>query len=152
LTVENIGTFIDDVLSGKIAPHLKSAEPPADNDGPVTIVVGKTFDSIVKDPTKDVLMKYYAPWCGHCKKLAPVWESLAEHYKDNKDMIVGKFDATENEADGLEIRGYPTLIFYPKDNKEGVSYDGERELEDFKKYLSENASSVKGGEAKTEDL
>ena len=68
-------------------------------------------------------------------------------------MVIAKFDATENEADGVEVRGYPTLIFYPKDNKEGVNYEGERELDDFKKYLDENASSVKGGDAKpSEDL
>ena len=32
---------------------------------------------------------------------------------------------------GVEIRGYPTLIFYPKDNKAGISYDGERDVESF---------------------
>merc|ERR1711998_209516 len=72
LTVDNIGAFIDDALGGKLKPHLKSEEPPASNDGPVTVVVGKTFEEIVRDPTKDVLVKYYAPWCGHCKKLAPL--------------------------------------------------------------------------------
>jgi thiol-disulfide isomerase/thioredoxin len=60
---------------------LKSEEP-VPNNGPLTIVVGKNFDEIVRDPTKDVLVKFYAPWCGHCKKLAPVWDELAEFYKD----------------------------------------------------------------------
>merc|ERR1711990_801850 len=141
LTIDNIGSFIDDVLAGKIKPHLKSESVPEPNDEPVTVVVGTEFEKIVKDPTKDVLVKYYAPWCGHCKKLAPIWEDLAKHYKDNNDLVIAKFDATANEAEGVEVRGYPTLIFYPKDNKAGVSYEGDRDLEAFKKYLSENAST-----------
>ena len=45
----------------------------AENNENVKIVVGKNYDEIVKDSTKDVLLMYYAPWCGHCKKLTPVF-------------------------------------------------------------------------------
>jgi protein disulfide-isomerase A1 len=156
MTVESIGTFVDGVKAGTIKPFLKSEPIPENNDGPVTVIVGNEWEKIVKDPTKDVLVKYYAPWCGHCKKLAPIWDELGEFYKDNKDLVIAKFDATVNEADGVQIRGYPTLIFYPKDNKEGVNHDGDRELEDFKEWLNKN-SSVLGGsssssEAQKEDL
>ena len=41
-------------------------------------VVGKNFDEIVNDEGKDVLIEFYAPWCGHCKNLAPVYEEVAE--------------------------------------------------------------------------
>jgi protein disulfide-isomerase A6 len=42
------------------------------------------------------------------------------------------------------VRGYPTLIFYPKDNKAGVDYQGERELQNFKDWLAENSPVLKG--------
>ena len=145
MTVETVGTYIQDVIDGKVKPFLKS-EKPVDNTGKaLTVIVGENFNDLVKDPTKDVLVKYYAPWCGHCKKLAPIWDELAEHYKDNADIVIAKFDATANEAEGVEIRGYPTLIFYPKDNKAGVDYSGERELQNFKDYLAENSPVLKGG-------
>ena len=134
LTVATITQFVDDVKSGAIQPHLKSAEPEA-NDGPLTVVVGKNFQELVLDETKDVLVKYYAPWCGHCKKLAPIWDELAEEYKDVKNLVIAKFDATANEAEGVEIQGFPTLIFYPRDNKAGVPYEAGRELPDFKGWL-----------------
>ena len=147
LTVESIGTYVQDVLDGKVKPFLKS-ETPVDNTGkPVTVIVGENFEEIVKDTTKDVLVKYYAPWCGHCKKLAPIWDELGEFYKDNANLVIAKFDATANEAEGVEIRGYPTLIFYPKDNKEGVKFEGERDLESIKKWknVSEHAAAQKMG-------
>lgn len=145
LTVDVISKFVADVLEGEIKPSLKSDPIPESNDGPVTVIVGEEFEKIVLDKTKDVLVKYYAPWCGHCKKLTPIWEELGEAFKDNKDLVIAKFDATTNEAEGVNVKGYPTLIFYPKENKEGVDYSGERDVESFKKYLTENASSLKGG-------
>jgi len=142
LTVESIGAFLDGIADGSVKAHLKSAAPPAEQ-GNVVIVVGTEFESIVMDETKDVLVKYYAPWCGHCKKLAPIWDDLGEAYKDIPDLVIAKFDATENEADGVDIRGYPTLKWYPKDNKAGVDYEGDRELPDFKKFLEEKSEALK---------
>jgi len=153
LTVDIISKFIDDVLAGNIKPSLKSEAIPETNDEAVKVIVGKQFEEIVKDTSKDVFVKYYAPWCGHCKKLAEPWKELAESMSEHKDLVIGKFDATVNEAEGVEIRGYPTLIFYPKDNKEGISYDGERDVEAMKSWLLENAPTVKAGaEAVKDDL
>jgi len=134
LTVDIIGEFVESVKTGKIAPVLKSEEP-VENDGPLTVLVGKNFDQIVMDPTKDVLVKFYAPWCGHCKKLAPIWDQLAAEYANVNDLLIAKFDATANEVEGLEVRGYPTLKFYSKENKAGVDFNGERDLESLKNWL-----------------
>ena len=98
LTVDIIGQFADDVLSGAIKPHYRSEAIPESNDGPITVVVGENFNEIVMDPTKDVFVKYYAPWCGHCKKLMPIWEELGEAFAKDKDIVIAKFDATANEV------------------------------------------------------
>lgn len=152
LTVDGIREFVDDFKNKKLQPFLKSEEIPAETGDALKIIVGKNFQSVVLDSDKDVFVKYYAPWCGHCKKLAPIWEELANEFKDVKDLVIGKFDATLNEVDGLEIRGYPTLKFYPKGNKSSpVDYDGGREIGDLKKWLSEHSTAVKNhNEGKTE--
>ena len=49
---------------------------PETNDGPVTVAVGKNFDDVVTNNGKDTLIEFYAPWCGHCKKLAPIFDEL----------------------------------------------------------------------------
>ena len=110
-------------------------------------MVGKTFESIAKDPTKDVLVQYYAPWCGHCKNLAPIWADLAKDVEGINDLVIAKFDYTVNDVKGLEIRSFPTIKFYPKGNKSGLDYKGERKLEDLKKWLSENSSAYKAAHA-----
>jgi len=128
VSVHAIKNYIDEFKSGALRPHLKSEPEPADNNGPVKILTGNNFNSIVMDSTKDVLVKYYAPWCGHCKTLAPVWERLGADVSVIEDLVIAKFDATANEVDGLSIKGYPTLKFYPKNAKSGIEYDGERDI------------------------
>lgn len=147
LSVHAIKNYVDEFKAGNLRPHLKSEAEP-ETQGPLTILVGTNFDSIVNDASKDVLVKYYAPWCGHCKSLAPVWEELANSHADNEDLVIAKFDATANEVEGLSIRGYPTLRFYPKDNKQGYEYEGDRDIEAFQTWLQEHSSAARDHKAK----
>lgn len=151
-TVESLKQFVDDFKGKKLQPFLKSEDIPADSEDPLKIIVGKNFNKVVLESNDDVFVKFYAPWCGHCKKLAPTWEQLAQEFKDVPGLVIGKFDATLNEVDGLEIRGYPTLKFYPKGDKSNpIDYDGGREIEDIKKWVKEHSASAKAHfEGKTE--
>jgi len=88
------------------------------------VVVGKNFEDVVMDETKDVLLEVYAPWCGHCKSLEPTYTKLAEAYAGSNDVVIAKMDGTENEVDGLSIKGFPTLKFYPKGKKVGLGCGG----------------------------
>ena len=144
MTVDNVKSFVTDFKAGNLKPHLKSAaRPEADTVDGLTTLVGSSFEELVNDASKDVLVKYYAPWCGHCKSLAPHWATVAEETKDIEDLVIAKFDATENEVAGLEIRGYPTLKFYPKGSSTAVDYDGERETEGIKQWLANNSEVYK---------
>ena len=80
-----------DYLDGKIEPYIKSEDVPADNDGPVKVLVGKNFDEIVNDPEKDVLIEFYAPWCGHCKSLEPKYNELGEKVRSCYDLSLSEF-------------------------------------------------------------
>jgi len=92
---ENLKKFVDAFLAGKLEVFMKS-EPLPDNDGPVKVVVAKNFKEIVHQD-KDVLVEFYAPWCGHCKSLAPIWDELGEKLSD-EDVVIANMDATANDV------------------------------------------------------
>ena len=73
-TVEALSPFIASFTEGKLTPTLKSEEPaPEDLTGDVVVIKGKSFSDIVINNTNDVLVEFYAPWCGHCKQLGKLY-------------------------------------------------------------------------------
>ncbi|XP_076138589.1 protein disulfide-isomerase A2 [Alosa pseudoharengus] len=137
ITTETLKSFCQGVLDGDIKPHMMSQEVPEDWDQkPVKVLVGKNFQSVVFDETKNVFVEFYAPWCGHCKELAPIWDQLAEKYKDRDDIIIANMDATANEVEEVSVSGFPTLKYFPAGaEKKAVDYTGKRDLETFSKFL-----------------
>ncbi|PXF43570.1 Protein disulfide-isomerase [Gracilariopsis chorda] len=142
---EALKAWIDKFVTGDVSAAIKSAPIPETNDEPVKIIVGDTWTEIVEDESKDVLIEQYAPWCGHCKKLAPILDELASDLKGVETLVIAKMDATANDAPKeYKTRGYPTLHFFAAGSKTGVPYEGGRSKEDFVKFLKENATH-KGG-------
>jgi len=123
-------------LEGNIKQHLLSQEVPEDWDKtPVKTLVSSNFDEVVFDKTKDVLVEFYAPWCGHCKQLVPIYEQLGEKYKDNPEILIAKVDATANELDHTKINSFPTLKLYKKETNQVVDFNGERTLDGMSQFL-----------------
>jgi len=143
VTQEALTAWVKSFVEGTLSATLKSQEPPATQDEPVTVLVGKTFDAIVNDPTKDVLVEFYAPWCGHCKTLAPKYDELAKEFKAHPSVVIAKIDATENDSPA-DIKGFPTLLFYPSNNKQNpLTFKGERSKQAIGDWLRENCPTLK---------
>ncbi|KAG8181198.1 hypothetical protein JTE90_013168 [Oedothorax gibbosus] len=141
-SVENFEAFIKKFLEGSLDPHLKSEALPEKNDGPVKIAVAQNFQELVVDNDKDILIEFYAPWCGHCKKLAPAYEELGKEL-EGEDVEIVKMDATANDVPPtFEVHGFPTLYWVPKTHKSSPKkYEGGRDLKDFINYIAKHASN-----------
>lgn len=138
VTEEGLTQFVDDFKAGKLTQDLKSEEPLDESEQEdVYVVVGKNFDEVVNRPGVNVMVEFYAPWCGHCKKLEPEYKALAAHYKDNDKVLIAKMDSTANEVASVQIQGFPTIKFFPADSEEIVDFDGERNTEGMKKFIEE---------------
>jgi len=134
--IESLTAFARDFLSNKLTAHVKSEPEPTSQDGPVTVLVGTNFESIVFDASKHVFVELYAPWCGHCKSLQPKYDELGALYKGT-DVVIAKVDATANDVP-VEIQGFPTLLLYRTTDKSNpVSYEGERTVEAMASWLQE---------------
>jgi protein disulfide-isomerase A6 len=99
-------------MSGAIG-NVKPPPPSA-----VTQLTSSNFDALILDPKKDAFVEFYAPWCGHCKNLAPVWEKLAETFQNEPNCIIGQMDADKPDNKGVAtkygVSGFPTLVVSSK--------------------------------------
>lgn len=96
----------------------------------------ETFDSTVADKEKTFFIKFYAPWCGHCKRLAPTWEELSEELANDSKIVIAHVDCTaaKDTCTKAEIRGYPTLeVFH--NGKRLDKYQGGRDIGSLKTYI-----------------
>lgn len=146
---QSLKDFTQGVIDGKIERHYKSEPLPEDWDAlPVKVLVASNFHEVTGvDSGKNVFVEFYAPWCGHCKQLAPIWDQLGDKYNGNPDIVIAKMDATANEIKGVSIQGFPTLKYF-KATGEVVDYNGKRDLEGFSKFLDSNGE-VEEPEAET---
>ena len=150
-SLESLSKFIGDWKAGSLQSFMKSQEIPAEShDNNVRVLVAKNFKEVVMDSKKDVLVEFYAPWCGHCKTLAPEYERLATELKDVNTLVIAKMDSTENEVEGVDIQGFPTLKFYPGNNKRPVDFEGDRNFDGLLKFIKQNSYYEVGYAGKTD--
>merc|ERR1712136_10971 len=150
----NVRKFVSDFLDGKLKQHLLSEEIPEDWDkNPVKVLVGKNFEEVAMDAKKAVPVEFYAPWCGHCKSLAPIWDELGAKYKDHENIIIAKMDATANELEQVKVHSFPTIKYFPMgEGAAAVDFNGQRTLDGFSKFLdAEGQEEVPAEEELGED-
>merc|ERR1712033_39012 len=151
IEAENIKAFVAKFLAGELKQHLMSEEIPEDWDAAgVKVLVGKNFHEVAMNTEKNVLVEFYAPWCGHCKQLAPIWDKLGEKFKDSEDIVIAKMDSTANELEDIKIQGFPTIKLFKKGDNKVVEYNGERTLEGLAKFLESGGVDGAGVEEEEE--
>ena len=112
----------------------------------VTTLTDATFDDVVLDGTKDVLVEFYAPWCGHCKKLAPIYEALGKDFEEDPHVVIAQIDSDAYPAKAREygVQGFPTIKWFPSgDKKNPQDYRSGRDEQSFVDFVNENAGTFR---------
>uniref|UniRef100_A0A8C6GSZ5 Protein disulfide-isomerase A5 n=1 Tax=Mus spicilegus TaxID=10103 RepID=A0A8C6GSZ5_MUSSI len=124
---ENYGSTAEDIvewLKNPLPPQPQVPETPwADEGGSVYHLTDEDFDQFVKEHSS-VLVMFHAPWCGHCKKMKPEFESAAEvlHGDAESSGVLAAVDATVNEAlaGRFHISAFPTLKYFKNGEQQAV--------------------------------
>ena len=154
-SADNMEKFVEDFLAGAYEGKGKDKiyggrSPPSSPMGDeedeelapeVLTLTSDNFESTVTNGDKDVMLEFYAPWCGHCKHLKPEYNEVAKHFADDSGVVIAAMDATAHTPPSpFEVEGYPTLVFQTKD-KERIPYNGPREAKDMIEWIEKNKSS-----------
>lgn len=116
-TPSNIQEFCFGLFQSSLIPYYKSQPIPENKNESVLTVVGKTFDVLVLNSPKNVLLEVYTPWCINCETTSKQIEKLAKHFKSLDNLLFTKIDASANEHPKLQVDDYPTLLFYKTGSK-----------------------------------
>lgn len=157
--------YVKDITDGKIEkvdlPGDEGGQGPGEEqeeDDPNSSVITLSpldWESNVIDNDKDVLVEFYAPWCGHCQQLKPVYEEVAKAFDHVAHISIAKLNADKHEVPGVEIEGFPTIKLFKKgQKKDPIEYEGMgRSAAEIIKFLEEHSSApfaLSGGGEKDE--
>ncbi|KAI0760753.1 protein disulfide isomerase [Fomes fomentarius] len=124
-----------------VKSNIKPPPPPA-----YQVLDAHTFDEVALNPEKDVIVAFTAPWCGHCKRLKPIYEDVAKDFINEPNCLVTNVDADAKNnrplAEKYEVGSFPTIKFFPKGQKDSpIDYDGARTEEAFIEFLNEKCGT-----------
>ncbi|KAF9468074.1 protein disulfide isomerase [Collybia nuda] len=137
--LESLTAFVTKM--SKVKSNIKPPPPPD-----TLILDTYNFNEVALDESKNVLVSFTAPWCGHCKSMKPAYEKVAKTFKAEGDCIVANIDADDQKNKVISkkygITGFPTIKFFSKDRKETpLDYEGGRNEADFVAYLNEKCGT-----------
>ncbi|WVO22327.1 protein disulfide-isomerase domain [Cryptococcus decagattii] len=136
--LETLAAFV--TKQSGVKSNIKPPPPPAYTELDVS-----NFDEIALNESKNVLVAFTAPWCGHCKNMKPAYEKVAKVFSSEPDVVIALMDADDAEnkpvAQRYGVSSFPTIKFFPKGSKNPVAYDSGRTAEQFVDWINDKSGT-----------
>lgn len=131
---------VSEKLTGRSSSGGSNSGSNRSGSSDVIELTDSNFDKLVLQSEDVWLVEFFAPWCGHCKNLAPEWAKAASELKGK--VKLGALDATVHQSKAQEygVRGYPTIKFFASGKKssgDAVDFDGGRTANDIVQWALE---------------
>ena len=100
-----------------------------------------SFESKVLGDDAFWMVEFFAPWCGHCKQLAPEWAKAASELAP-RGVKLGAVDCTAHESlcGKYDVKGFPTILAFGRDKSQPQPYAGPRNAEGIVSYAAGRAA------------
>lgn len=134
LDIEDLRKFVNDWYDEKLLPWMRSEE--TENEGQVVTLCVDNYAKVINDSSLNVLIEFNSPWCPHCQRLQPELQHVADVFKDNDSVFISKIDVTKNEVPQYHSHGFATIWFYPRNNKNGIVYTGNRNSRSLIEFIN----------------
>ncbi|PIA36897.1 hypothetical protein AQUCO_03200097v1 [Aquilegia coerulea] len=120
--LQQVKSLLKDRLNGKATGgSSEKSEPPASVE-----LNSRNFDELVLKSNELWIVEFFAPWCGHCKKLAPEWKKAANKLKGKVKLGHVDCDAEKSLMSRFSVQGFPTILVFGADKDSPFPYEGAR--------------------------
>lgn len=144
MDVDNLGKFIEQIISGKLPFTIISEPVPEDANNTLKHIVGSTFSDVVFEDGYDTLVAFVSTGCKFCPRLMLVLRELADLLKDTKARIAF-IDAAENDLPPIvpDFQSYPTIMVFPagKKSEKPAVYKGRYRAVDLYNFIQKHGTT-----------
>lgn len=140
-TVEAMSYFLREQADEAGARASGLSSPGVAVDGMYT-ATDESFNALTQEGWSFVL--FFAPWCQHCKQLAPSWASLGRKFADDNRIKIGKLDCTanKNSCHQAGVKAYPSMVLF-QDGEKVESYEGARNIDGLSIFVKSHLDTVR---------
>ncbi|XP_024959527.1 protein disulfide isomerase-like 2-3 [Cynara cardunculus var. scolymus] len=120
--LKQVKALLKDRLSGKATGgSSEKSEPSASVE-----LNSHNFDEMVVKSKDLWMVEFFAPWCGHCKKLAPEWKKAAKNLQGKVKLGHVNCDDEKSLMSRFKVQGFPTILVFGADKDSPITYEGAR--------------------------
>ncbi|KAH0854720.1 hypothetical protein HID58_057754 [Brassica napus] len=140
---KQVKALVSNRLEGKSKPNGGGSSERKSEPSASVELTSSNFDELVIKSNDLWIVEFFAPWCGHCKKLAPEWKKAAKNLKGKVKLGHVNCDVEQSIMSRFKVQGFPTIMVFGADKSSPYAYEGARSASAIESFATELVESKK---------